>query len=99
MHVAVMSTEIARRCVLAGCPPGGLVLDPFAGAGTSGVAALASSRRFLGIEQRAEYAEIARVREYTRDVAPTRTRAVRRRRRRQLDLPFSLSNATTKADS
>jgi site-specific DNA-methyltransferase (adenine-specific) len=37
------------------CPPGGLVLDPFAGSCTTGVAAIASGRRFLGIEQNEEY--------------------------------------------
>ena len=39
--------------------PGGLVLDPFAGAGTTGLAALAEGRRFLGIELHTGYAAIA----------------------------------------
>jgi DNA modification methylase len=93
-HVAVMPTEIARRCVLAGCPPGGLVLDPFAGAGTSGIAALATGRRFLGIEQRAEYAEVARARE----VVQARVRGrVRPATSQQLDL--QLQTNARKADS
>lgn len=43
-------------------PPGGVILDPFLGSGTTGVAALAEGFRFLGIEREAEYAEIARQR-------------------------------------
>lgn len=42
------------------CPPSGLVLDPFCGAGTMGVAAVTSGRSFIGIEQEAEYFKIAR---------------------------------------
>jgi len=42
------------------CPPYGLVLDPFCGAGTMGVAAVASGRSFIGVEQEAEYVKIAR---------------------------------------
>lgn len=40
-------------------PPGAPVLDPFAGSGTTGVACLRQSRRFVGIEQSAAYSEIA----------------------------------------
>lgn len=40
--------------------PGGVVLDPFAGSGTTGVAALMTGRRFVGVERSATYAEIAR---------------------------------------
>jgi site-specific DNA-methyltransferase (adenine-specific) len=40
--------------------PGGLVIDPFACAGTTGLAALAEGRRFIGIELHAAYAAIAR---------------------------------------
>lgn len=41
------------------CPPGGLVLDPFQGSGTTGVAALLSGRRYIGIEMVDEYHRIA----------------------------------------
>ena len=44
------------------CPPGGLVLDPFAGSGSTGVAALEERRRFLGVERDSGYARIARAR-------------------------------------
>ena len=41
-------------------PPGGLILDPFAGSGTTCMAAKAEGFHYLGIEREAEYAEIAR---------------------------------------
>jgi DNA modification methylase len=44
------------------CPPGGVVLDPFTGSGTTGAAAAIEARRFLGIELEAAYLEIARAR-------------------------------------
>lgn len=47
-------------CELA--PLGGLVLDPFAGSGSTGEAALLTGRRFLGVELTAHYAEVARAR-------------------------------------
>lgn len=40
-------------------PPGGLVVDPFAGSGTTGVAALAHGCDFIGIEREAVYAQMA----------------------------------------
>lgn len=58
-HFAVMPTAVVRPCVLAGCPPDGLVLDPFAGAGTTGLVAVGEGRRFLGLEQNPEYASMA----------------------------------------
>ena len=51
-------------------PPGGIVLDPFAGSGTTGCAATLEGFDFIGIEREAEYAEIARRRvEHWREVA------------------------------
>lgn len=44
------------------CPPGGVVLDPFAGSGTTLVAALAEGRQAIGIEREAEYVEIIKAR-------------------------------------
>lgn len=38
-HYAAFPTELVRRCLKAGCPPGGRVLDPFAGSGTVGLVA------------------------------------------------------------
>ena len=43
-------TEIVERCVLAGCPEGGLVLDPFFGSGTVGLVAAKNNRQFIGID-------------------------------------------------
>ncbi len=58
-HFACMPMAVAETCILAGCPPDGLVLDPFAGAGTTGLAALKHGRNFLGIELNPEYVAIA----------------------------------------
>lgn len=44
------------------CPPGGTVIDPFMGSGTTGVACVRTDRNFIGIEKEAEYVEIARAR-------------------------------------
>lgn len=49
-HAAVMPDWLAERCILAGCPEGGVVLDPFAGAGTTALAARKLGRRSIGIE-------------------------------------------------
>lgn len=49
-HYAVMPEEIARRCILAGCPEGGTVLDPFGGAGTTGLIADRLGRHAIMIE-------------------------------------------------
>ena len=46
--------DLAKLCV-----PGGVILDPFAGSATTGVAALLEGRRFLGVETSAEYFPIA----------------------------------------
>lgn len=59
-HFATFPPELAERCILAGCPPDGLVLDPFGGAGTTALVALRHGRRCDIIELSPEYAEIAR---------------------------------------
>jgi DNA modification methylase len=58
-HGASFPIELIAPCILAGCPPGGIVLDPFAGAGTTGVAALQVGRRSILIEMNPTYAAIA----------------------------------------
>jgi DNA modification methylase len=61
-HFATMPITLAERCVQAGCPEGGTVLDPFAGAGTTGLACLKHGRNFIGIELNPAYIEIAQQR-------------------------------------
>jgi len=58
-HFATFPVELIEPCVLAGTSPGDVVLDPFSGAGTTGVAALRHGRRYLGIEINAEYMRMA----------------------------------------
>lgn len=58
-HFAVMAPELARRCVVAGCKPGGVVLDPFCGVGTTGMVAGQNGRRFIGIDLSAETLDLA----------------------------------------
>ena len=67
-HFATFPPDLIEPCVLAGAPEGGVVLDPFAGAGTTGLVALRHGRSFVGIELNPAYAEIARHR--IRDDAP-----------------------------
>jgi len=58
-HFATFPIELPERCILAGTRPGDTVLDPFAGAGTTGMAALKNDRKFIGIELNPEYIKIA----------------------------------------
>ncbi|KKN67582.1 hypothetical protein LCGC14_0460370 [marine sediment metagenome] len=57
-HFAVMPSALAELCILAGCPPGGIVLDPFMGAGTTGMVAQDLGRTWYGIELNPEYAAL-----------------------------------------
>lgn len=61
-HFATFSTELARRAIMAGCPIGGTVLDPFLGAGTTAMVADRLGRNCIGIELNPSYAEMARKR-------------------------------------
>lgn len=58
-HFAVMPTALVKPCVLAGCRPGGTVLDPFTGSGTVGVVAQENGCDFIGCELNPEYVKIA----------------------------------------
>lgn len=58
-HFATMPVELARRCIAAGCKPGGTVLDPFSGAGTTAIAAQQLGRRAIGIDINTKYHDIA----------------------------------------
>lgn len=61
-HFAVMPDTLAEICIVAGCPEGGTVLDPFGGAGTTGLVADRLQRDAILIELNPEYAEMARKR-------------------------------------
>lgn len=61
-HPTVKPIKLMSYLIRLITPPGGLVLDPFAGSGSTGVAALKDGFRFIGIEREAEYAEIAQKR-------------------------------------
>jgi site-specific DNA-methyltransferase (cytosine-N4-specific) len=58
-HFATMPLTLAERAVGAGCKPGGLVLDPFSGSGTTGLAAARLGRRYVGIDLSAEYLDLS----------------------------------------
>lgn len=57
-HFATFPEALVRRCVLAGCPAGGVVLDPFMGSGTTAKVARDLGRRAIGVELNPEYAEL-----------------------------------------
>lgn len=59
-HFATFPPELARRCIAAGSPARGLILDPFGGAGTTGLVAARLGRRAILIELNPKYAEMAR---------------------------------------
>lgn len=54
-HFATFPAALIEPCILAGCPPGGIVLDPFFGSGTTGQVAQALGRRFVGVELNPDY--------------------------------------------
>ena len=58
-HPTQKPLQIVERMVRASCPPGGLVLDPFMGSGTSAVAARRCGREFVGFELNAEYCALS----------------------------------------
>lgn len=61
-HFAVYPPELIEPCILAGCPEGGTVLDPFGGSGTTAVVADRLKRDAVLCELNADYIEIARSR-------------------------------------
>jgi DNA modification methylase len=67
-HYAMFPEELPRRCIKAGCPVGGVVLDPFSGMATTGKVALELGRSYVGIELNPKYADDSR--ERMRGVSP-----------------------------
>ena len=58
-HFAVFPEKLIEPCILAGCPEGGTVLDPFVGSGTTGVVAKRMGRGFVGCEINPSYVDMA----------------------------------------
>lgn len=58
-HFAVFPPEIPRRAILAGCKPGGTVLDPFSGSGTTGMVAGQLGRKYVGIDLSEDYLRLS----------------------------------------
>ena len=65
-HFATYPDTLIEPCILSGGPEGGVVLDPFMGAGTTGMVAKKHGRNYVGIELNKEYIDIAnkRIEEY-----------------------------------
>lgn len=59
-HFATFPVNLIIPMIKAGCPEGGIVLDPFFGSGTTGLAAKKLGRRYLGIELNEEYVQLAK---------------------------------------
>jgi hypothetical protein len=58
-HYAAYPIELPLKCIAAGCKPGGMMLDPFAGTGTTGLAALHLGRDFTGIDLNPDFVALA----------------------------------------
>lgn len=58
-HFATFPEELIVDCIKAGCPQGGIVLDPFSGAATTAVVSKKLNRNYLGIELNPEYIAIS----------------------------------------
>jgi DNA modification methylase len=63
-HFATFPEEIPRTCILAGSKKGDTILDPFSGAGTTGVVAEKFDRKYIGIELNPQYTKLAEDRIY-----------------------------------
>lgn len=58
-HFAAFPPEIPRRCIAAGCKPGGVVLDPFSGSGTAGLVAGRLGHPYIGIDLNKDYLDLS----------------------------------------
>lgn len=58
-HYAVYNDSLIAKPILAGCPEGGIIYDPFMGSGSTAEAALRANRKFIGSEMSDEYFNIA----------------------------------------
>jgi DNA modification methylase len=58
-HFATFPPDLIEPCILAGCPEGGIVLDPFMGSGTTAHTALRAGRKYVGCELNGDYIKLA----------------------------------------
>jgi len=58
-HYATYNDELIKKPILAGCPEGGIIYDPFMGTGSTAEAALRANRKFIGSEMSSKYCDIA----------------------------------------
>lgn len=72
-HFATFPPALVAPCILAGSAPGGVVLDPFLGSGTTAMVAKSLNRQAVGIDLNAEYLEMAKRRcaQMALELAPT----------------------------
>lgn len=70
-HFAVFPEELIEPCILAGCPEGGIVLDPFMGSGTTAVVAKKNNRQYIGTELNPEYMRLIEERVEKAEVKPS----------------------------
>jgi DNA modification methylase len=61
-HFATFPPALVEPCVKAGCPVGGVVLDPFSGSGTVAAVAAGLGRRYIGFELNPAYIDLANAR-------------------------------------
>lgn len=78
-HFATFPPDLIKPCILAGCPKGGTVLDPFGGAGTTGLVAQVHGRNAILCELNPEYAEMARDRVDEAAATPLQKKSIRAR--------------------
>lgn len=61
-HFACYPEDLVERCIKAGCPKEGIVLDPYSGSGTTAVVAKRLGRKYLGIELNESYVKMSELR-------------------------------------
>uniref|UniRef100_A0A7C4D126 site-specific DNA-methyltransferase (cytosine-N(4)-specific) n=1 Tax=Ignisphaera aggregans TaxID=334771 RepID=A0A7C4D126_9CREN len=69
-HFSIFPRELVEKCIKLGCPPKGIVLDPFGGSGTVGEVALKLKRRAILIELKKEYLDLIKKRCRVVDIYP-----------------------------
>lgn len=67
-HFAAFPPELIRPCIRAGSRPGGIVIDPFLGSGTTGIVSAEENRNFIGIDINPSYTELAKRRIFGGDI-------------------------------